>query len=232
MMALASTCDKAVVNILMSSFSIQRNFLQVTLEQGQSIWARRGALIAMNDSLDMNSIVKGGLMQSFLQMWSTGDTFFRQTFTASRSRGELLLSPTHAGDIKVLEIGSRQYGLNDGVFLAADSTVSLTPRSRPLAKGLFGGGGFFITETSGTGQLAVNARGGIFEVEVKLGSDMVVDEKHLVAWELGLKQQFRLGSRRQGTLAGHLIGSQTSGEGIMSHFSGTGRLILSSMGKI
>ena len=193
--------------------------------------ARRGALIAMNDSLDMAATVTGGLLQGFLRMWSTGDTFFRQHFTAARGRGDLLLSPCHAGDIKVLEVGTRHYSLNDGVFLAAESTVTLTPRPRSLPKGIFGGGGFFVTETSGGGHLAVNARGGIFEVEVKPGSDMIVDEQHLVAWELGLTQQFRLGSRQQCTMAGRLIGSQTSGEGVLSHFSGRGRLVLSSLRK-
>ncbi|WP_395752947.1 TIGR00266 family protein [Prosthecobacter sp.] len=214
----------------MASFTVQRNFLQVALAQGQSVQARRGALIAMNDSVDMTAAVNGGLFQSFLRMWSTGDTFFRQQFVAVRGRGDLLLAPSCAGDIKVLDVGARQYGLNDGVFLAAESTLSLTARRRNLAKGIFGGGGFFVLETSGSGELAVNARGGIFEVEVKPGSDMLVDEKHLVAWELGLKQQFRLGSRHQSSLPGRLIGSQFSGEGVLSHFSGRGRLVLSSLG--
>jgi uncharacterized protein (TIGR00266 family) len=213
----------------MNSYTVQSGFLQVSLEQGMSIIARRRALIAMNDSVELKSTVTGGLIQGFLRRLSTSDTLFHQHFTAVRGRGDLLLSPRHAGDIKVLEVGIRQYGLNDGVFLAADSTVCLTPCRRPLFRSLFGGAGFFIAETSGSGHLAVNARGGIFEVELKPGGDMIVDEQHLVAWELGLKQQFLLGSNRPTRLTNRLIGSQISGERVLSHFTGRGRLVLSSL---
>ena len=212
----------------MASFSVQRNFLHISLNQGQSVVARRGALIAMNDSITMSSGVTNGLLTGLMRKWFTGDTLFRQIFTAAKSQGDLLLAPVNPGDIKVLNIGARQYALADGVFLAAENTVSLSIRSRALAKGFFGGSGFLISETSGAGNLAVNARGGLFEIEVKPGSDMVVDEKHLVAWELSLKQDFRLGSRQSGPVLGRFMGSLTSGEGMVSHFSGSGRLVLSS----
>ncbi len=218
--------------IAMNFYAVQSGFLKISLEQGLSIIARRRSLIAMNDSVEMKSTVTGGLLQGLLRRLSTGDTFFHQQFTAVRCRGDVLLSPHHCGDIRVLEVGARQYALNDGVFLAADSTVCLTPLRRPLSKGLFGGAGFFITETSGFGHLAVNSRGGIFEVELKPGGDMIVDERHLVAWELGLKQKFLLGSNVSPiSLPYRLIGSQISGEGVLSHFSGRGRLVLSSLEK-
>jgi len=215
----------------MAHFTVQRNFLQVSLDQGQSAFTRRGGLIAMNDSIDMTSPVAGGIVHGLLRVFATGDTFFRQNFTASRGRGDLLLSPASAGDIKVVDIGERQYVLNAGVFLAAEGTVSLTPRLLGISKGFFGGGGFIVTETSGCGMLALNARGGIFEVEVKPGSDMLVDEAHLVAWEFGLKQSFKLGDKRQGHIAGKMFGSLVSGEGVLSLFSGQGRLVLSSLPK-
>ena len=67
----------------MASFTVQINFLQVAFEQEQSVLVQRGALIAMNDSLDIASSVNGGLFQTFIRMWSTGDTFFHQQFVAA-----------------------------------------------------------------------------------------------------------------------------------------------------
>ncbi len=133
----------------------------------------------------------------------------------------------------VLEVGPRQYRLNDGAFLAADTSVTIEMRRQGIGQALFGGtGGFFIMETSGTGQVAVSGFGSMFELEVNPGKDVIIDNAHVVCWDSALSYEISVTTAPKGGglsgMLGNLVNSVTSGEGVVLRFSGAGTVLICS----
>src|SRR5690606_15389528 len=127
-------------------------FLHVSLKRGESIYAERGAMVSMDATLDLKGEMRGGLLSGLARRMTSGESFFQQTLEAARGEGDALFAPTLPGDVMVLECGARQFRLNDGAFLAAETTLDIKIKNQGIGQALFGGtGGFFIMETSGRG---------------------------------------------------------------------------------
>lgn len=203
-------------------------FLHVSLNKGDSIYAEKGAMVTMEDTLDLHGRAQGGILSGLARTFFSGESFFQQCISATRGSGDVLLAPTLPGDVQILQLGASQYRLNDGAFLAAESTVSLGTRTQGIGQGLFGGtGGFFIMETSGTGQLAINGFGTLFEIDVRPGVDAVVDNSHVIAWDATLQYRISTATAQQGFFR-NLVNSATSGEGLVNRFTGSGKVIVCS----
>ena len=131
--------------------------------------------------------------------------------------------------MRVLEVGAQQYMISDGAFVAASSGVELKVRTQSIGNALFAqSGGFFITETAGSGQLAVSGFGAMSELDVVPGKDVVIDNAHVVCWDSRLHYEISMTTGSSGGFLGNLINSQTSGEGMVLKFKGTGKILICS----
>ena len=111
-----------------------------------------------------------------------------------------------------------QWRLQDGAYLASESTVDYKSKSQGLGKALFGGtGGFFIIETSGRGTMLVNAFGALIEFELDGSEELIIDNGHLVCWQDTLDYKMEVASG--------MFGFKT-GEGLVCKFSGRGKVVL------
>jgi uncharacterized protein (AIM24 family) len=107
--------------------------------------------------------------------------------------------------------------------------VDLKVRTQSLGNALFGqSGGFFITETAGSGQLVVSGFGSMSQLDVEPGKEIVIDNAHVVAWDSGLRYELSVATRSGGGLLGSLVNSVTSGEGVVLRFSGQGKVLICS----
>lgn len=207
-------------------------FLHVSLEKGEAIFCESDAMVMMEANLDLSGTVQGGILQAAMRRLANGESFFQQRIEASRGAGDCLLSPTMPGGVEVLEVGARQYLLSDGAYVAATSGVQVTARSQGIGNALFGGtGGFFIGQSSGTGQLAVNGFGSLFKLDVQPGKDITIDNGHVVAWDSTLQYGLSASTNTKRGLLGNLVGSLTSGEGMVLKFSGQGQVLVCSRNK-
>jgi uncharacterized protein (AIM24 family) len=119
--------------------------------------------------------------------------------------------------------------LSDGAFVAATETVELKVRTQSLGNALFAqSGGFFITETGGNGQVAVSGFGSMSQLEVTPGRDVVIDNAHVVAWDSRLQYEISVTTGGSSGFLGNLVNSQTSGEGMVLRFSGSGKILICS----
>ena len=59
---------------------------------------------------------------------------------------------------------------------------------------------------------------------------MTVDNGHVVAWDASLEDELTINTSRSGLL-GKLVNSQTTGEGILIKFKGSGRVLVCSRNK-
>jgi uncharacterized protein (AIM24 family) len=113
--------------------------------------------------------------------------------------------------------------------MAADVSVEIKTKNQGIGQAIFGGtGGFFIMETAGVGKLAISGFGALFNLDVKAGCDMIVDNQHVVAWDASLQYNLSTATNRSGGFLSGIVNSVTSGEGLVQRFSGNGKVIVCS----
>jgi uncharacterized protein (TIGR00266 family) len=212
-------------------------FLHVSLKQGEKIYCESDAMVMMEAALDLRGRITGGLAGAIMRRLANGESFFQQHIEAVRGDGDCLLSPLLPGAIEVVEVGARQYLLNDGAFVAATSGTEMKVRTQSLGNALFAqSGGFFVMETSGTGQVVVSGFGSMFQLDVTPGKDVVIDNSHVVCWDSSLRYDISVttgggqgsGAGGLGGFLGNIVNSVTSGEGIVLKFSGSGKVFICS----
>ncbi|MES2886693.1 MAG: TIGR00266 family protein [Pseudomonadota bacterium] len=216
----------------MATFTVtdgQDPFLHVSLQRGESVFAESDAMVMMDDTLDLSGNVQGGFLSGLARRLVADESLFTQKVVATRGPGDLLLSQVVPGGLHVFDVGTQQYMLSDGAFLAAETSVEIKVRSQGLGGALFGAsGGFFIMQTSGTGKLCVGGFGSLFLLTIQPGQNPVIDNGHVVAWDSRLSYDMVMGTSRQGGLLSNLVSSQTSGEGLVMKFSGSGQVLVCS----
>ena len=207
-------------------------FLHVSLSKGERIYCESDAMVMMEATLDLKGKMSGGIGRALLRSFANGESFFQQQIEAVRGDGDCLLSPVLPGALQVLDVGARQYLLNDGAFVAATSGTEMKVRTQGIGNALFAqSGGFFVMETSGTGQVVVSGFGSMFQLDVAPGKDVIIDNAHVVCWDSTLRYEVSVTTGSSGGLGGmlgNLVNSVTSGEGIVLRFSGTGKVCVCS----
>jgi uncharacterized protein (TIGR00266 family) len=207
-------------------------FLHVSLKQGEKIYCESDAMVMMESTLDLRGRMTGGIGSAIMRRFANGESFFQQHIEAVRGDGDCLLSPMLPGAIEVIDVGVRQYLMNDGAFVAATSGTEMKVRTQSIGNALFAqSGGFFIMETSGSGQVVVSGFGSMFQLDVVKGKDVVIDNAHVVCWDNTLKYEISVttgGGGGIGGFLGNMVNSVTSGEGIVLRFSGSGKVFVCS----
>jgi uncharacterized protein (TIGR00266 family) len=189
---------------------------QVWLQNGESITAESGAMVGMSTNVQMQT-QSGGFLKGLKRMFG-GESFFRNTFTSYNGNGEVLFATPLTGDMAVLDVGHKQWNVQNSAFIACSPSVDVKTKSGGF-KGLFSGAGLFTLETQGQGQMIIGAFGALEAIQVD--GSMVIDTGHLAAWESTLN--YRVGKSGAGWIASWL-----SGEGLVCHFEGQGTVYLQS----
>jgi uncharacterized protein (TIGR00266 family) len=204
-------------------------FLHVSMKHGDTIYCESDAMVMMESTLDLKGKMRGGLGSALMRTFANGESFFQQHIEAVRGDGDCLLSPTLPGAMQVADVGPSHYIISDGAFVAATSGVELRVRTQSVGNALFAGsGGFFVTETSGSGQLVVSGFGSMSVLDVEPGKDAIIDNSHVVCWDSTLRYEVSVTTGQSSGFLGNLINSQTSGEGIVLRFSGRGKIYVCS----
>jgi uncharacterized protein (TIGR00266 family) len=186
-------------------------------------------MVMMESTLDLKGKMKGGLGSALMRTFANGESFFQQHIEATRGDGDCLLSPTLPGAMQTVDCGPNQYIISDGAFVAATSGVDLKVRTQNIGNALFAqSGGFFVTETTGSGQVVVSGFGSMSMLDVEPGKDAIIDNAHVVCWDSTLRYEISITTGTSGGFLGNLINSQTSGEGMVLRFSGKGKVYVCS----
>lgn len=205
-------------------------FLHVQLERGETVHAESNAMVSMDATLDLKAQMQGGLLSAIGRKFANGESFFNQHIEATRGPGEVLLAPQMPGDIQILDVSrDSQYLLNDGAFLASETTVDMRVRMQGIGQAFLGGtGGFFVMETSGQGKLAVAGFGSVFALSITRENDVIIDNQHVIAWDSRLRYDISMSTSKSKGFLGNLVNSVVSGEGLVTRFSGEGKVYVSS----
>lgn len=192
------------------SFAVAR----VLLDPGDGIRAESGAMVSMSPTITMDAKMQGGIGKALGRLLG-GESLFQTTFTATHGAGEVLLAPPSIGDIMSLTLNAEGMMVTSGCYLAGD--LSLNIETKATVKGFFAGEGLFIMRVSGSGILLLSAFGAIHPLRLEAGQPYIVDTGHIVAFSETMQYEVRRAAKS-------LIGSFTSGEGFVAHFTGPGLL--------
>jgi uncharacterized protein (TIGR00266 family) len=187
---------------------------EVRLDAGESLTAESGALVGMSPSLSIETGA-GGIMKGLKRLFG-GESFFRNTFRATRGPGRVFLAAALPGDMTVLDATPPGWRVQSTSYVASTPGVDVDTEFGGL-RTFFAGEGLFVLRASGAGKVIVGAYGALERVEVD--GELVVDTGHLVAWQADLP--FRIGKAAEGWIASFL-----SGEGLVCRFEGRGTIWL------
>lgn len=203
--------------------------LKVRLEAGESITAEAGAMVTRRGPVRMetrlNAATKSGFFGAIVAFFIAlirkvigGETMFINEFTADGGAGDISFAPALAGQIAHRRLNNERILLQTGSYLASGPGLEMRMRWGGL-RGILSKEGLVFLEISGTGDLFMNAYGGIQTVPVD--GKFIVDNGHMVAFDGGL--DFRI--TRPG---GGMMGLMASGEGLVCEFSGRGNVYIQS----
>ena len=188
---------------------------RVGLNAGEAIRAESGAMVGMSTNIHMETGMTGGVMSGLKRMFG-GESFFQNTFTAQGGPGEVLLAHSLCGDIVPLEMTQSGFFIQSSSYIASSPWVQCDTKIGGF-RSFFAGEGVFVLKATSPqpGQVLVGAFGGI--QELVCDGSLVIDTGHLVAWDATL--EYDVGKSADGWLA-----SFFSGEGLVCHFRGQGRI--------
>ncbi len=192
--------------------------LIIHLQQGQSAVAEKGALMFMHNSVEIQTHGrKGGIMKGLVTSALGGESFFVNTYTATRGPGDLALVGPFMGDIRELDTTSQGMILQSGAFLASMPQVNLDTKWQGL-KGFLSERDFVMLHASGPGKVWVSSYGAIMERDLKQGEVLSVDTGHIVAFP----DTMQFSVRRVGGWKSTIL----SGEGLVTDFVGPGKILM------
>jgi uncharacterized protein (TIGR00266 family) len=154
--------------------------IQFTMNKGEKIIAEAAAMVYIRGNIETETRMrKGGFLKSLKAAAFGGESFFVNEFTAHEDNCKLGLTGNMLGDIEVIPV-DQEFIVNSGAFVGSTSELTLDTKWQGFTKGIFGTN-MFMLKTVGTGDMFVNAWGGILKTELKAGEKMILDNYQLVA---------------------------------------------------
>lgn len=171
-------------------------FVEIELDPQESVVAEAGAMMMMEQGIQMETIFgdgstssnQGGLMGKFLSAGKrvlTGESLFMTIFTnAGYGKQHVSFAAPYTG--KIIPIYLPDYNgkiiCQKDAFLCAAKGVSIgIDFKRKLGVGFFGGEGFIMEKLEGDGLAFLHVGGTIIEKELKPGETLRVDTGCLAA---------------------------------------------------
>lgn len=172
-------------------------------------------MVGMSTNIRMQTGATGGLLKGLKRSFG-GESFFQNTFTAEEGPGEVLLAHALCGDILSLDMPEQGLFIQSSSYIASAEAVDVQTKLGGF-KSFFGGEGLFVLYATATkaAQILIGAFGGV--EELACDGSLVIDTGHLVAWDATL--DYSVGKSADGWLS-----SFFSGEGLVCHFRGQGRI--------
>lgn len=202
-----------------AAMNVRRRQVLVELNNS-SCTVQAGAMQWMLGNVSMTSGVKAGnFLGKAIGAAVTGETMSKPIYTG---QGLVMLEPTYK---HILMIDVAQWGsivLEDGLFLACDSTLQQKVVSRSnLSSAVLGGEGLFNLSLMGQGIAVLESPVPQQElVQFNLQDDVVkIDGNMAIAWSGSLEFTVEKSSKS-------LIGSAVSKEGLVNVYRGTGTILM------
>ena len=196
--------------------------VSVKLNQGESMYTQSGGMVWMDNGINMETNMKGGLMKGLGRMIS-GDSLFIATYTSMMPDQEITFASSFPGSITHIELNGNSIIAQKTSFLCAQQGITLSVHlNRSLGSGLFGGEGFVLQKMTGVGHLFLEIDGSLVERVLRPGEKIKVDTGNVAAFEESVQYQAEMVKGFKNILFG--------GEGLfLTTLTGPGKVWLQTM---
>ena len=149
------------------------------LEAGEKMITEKGSMVWMSPNMKMET-TGGGMSKMFGRML-TGESMFRNIYTAEGGAGMIAFASSFPGSIRAIEVTpDKPVVLQKSAFLAATSGVEMSVFfQKKIGAAMFGGEGFLMQKVEGSGLVFAEIDGSAVEYELKEGQQLVVDTGNL-----------------------------------------------------
>jgi uncharacterized protein (TIGR00266 family) len=206
--------------MIILKYEIMKNpmgLIEFTLNRGEKVTAEAAAMVFMRgDIITETRMRKGGFLKSLKAAALGGESFFVNEFIAQEDDCTLGLTGNMLGDIEVIPV-TDEFIVQSGAFVGSSGDLTLDTKWQGFTKGIFGSN-LFMLKTVGTGDMFVNAWGGIIKKELASGEKMILDNYQLVA--LSATADYRV--TKHGSLKTTLFG----GDALVIEIIGPGTVYL------
>jgi uncharacterized protein (TIGR00266 family) len=176
-------------------------FVEVELDEGESVLAEAGAMMYMDEKIKMETIFgdgsgkdKGkGLMGKLLgasKRLVTGEGLFMTTFTnVAGGKSHVAFGAPYPGSIIPVDLEEMKGTIicQKDAFLCAAKGVSVgIHMQKKIQAGFFGGEGFIMQKLEGDGMAFLHAGGTIIKKKLTYGQSLKIDTGCLVAMTEGI----------------------------------------------
>ncbi|MHB2155979.1 TIGR00266 family protein [Calditrichota bacterium GD2] len=162
----------------------EMQIVEIELDPGEGVRAEAGAMLYMEDGIEMQTGTGGGIFKGFKRM-ITGESFFITTFLyQGQGKGLVSFAAPYPG--KIIPVDLTKFGgsilCQKDAFLCAAAGIEIEVAfTKRLGAGLFGGEGFILQELRGDGMAFIHAGGTVIEKNLAAGERLRVDTGCLVA---------------------------------------------------
>jgi uncharacterized protein (TIGR00266 family) len=193
-------------------------YAEIKLEPGEKIITESGAMATMSSSIDLKAKLNGGFFKGLIRKYFGNESLFVNEFSnkGSQTATMTITQPT-PGDLILKEMQNEDIFLQPSAFVACEEGLKISLKFAGFTS-FIAREGLFKIKVSGTGKLLFGAYGNIMERNVN--GEMIVDTGHLVAYEPQIKLKLQM--------AGGIISSFTSGEGLVTRVEGNGKIWIQS----
>jgi uncharacterized protein (TIGR00266 family) len=206
----------------------------VTLDPGEGVIAEAGAMMYMEEGIEMATTLDptgagGGLMSKLLgagKRMLTGESFFITLFAnqAPRRRDVAFSSP-YPGKIQPIDLkdwGGTLIAQKDAFLCGARGIDVSIALNRRIGAGFLGGEGFILQKLTGDGLAFLHASGTLHAIDLKQAETLRVDTGCLVAFQPSVDYSIEMVKGIKTALFG--------GEGLFFvRLTGPGRVILQTL---
>ena len=149
------------------------------LDAGEKMITEKGSMVWMSDNMQMET--SGGGLGKMLGRMFSGESLFRNIYTAKNAPGMIAFASSFPGSICAVEITpERPVIAQKAAFLAATGDVELSVFfQKKIGAAMFGGEGFIMQKISGKGIAFIEVDGSAVEYDLRAGERLVVDTGNL-----------------------------------------------------
>ncbi|HZN34808.1 MAG TPA: AIM24 family protein [Pirellulaceae bacterium] len=181
--------------------------------ENEMVRAESGALHYMRGNIELTSAAPsvGGFLKSVM----TRENIFRPTYQGT---GEIFFGPPTFGEYEILELKQEEWILEQGSYVCSDASIEVGVWRNKALTALFGGEGWFQTSVKGTGKVVMQAPGRVQRIDLR-GEKLSVDGKFAIARTASVNFEVQKAAKS-------ILGSLSSGEGLLSTFTGHGTVLI------
>jgi uncharacterized protein (TIGR00266 family) len=191
------------------------------LRQGEAVKVTRGSMVAMSSGVEVDtSLGGGGLGKAVLRSTLGGESFFMGRYHARVDQSWVAVAPSYPGDVEVLELdGQSGWLVERGGMLAGSDSLAID--IKPVgARMVLGQEGLVMLHVNGAGLLLVSSYGGLIPLDLGPDEEIVVDTGHIAALQDTMTWKL--------AVAGGVVTTTTTGEGLVMRLRGPGRVYVQS----